>query len=122
MAQYSPPGYVLFQGRPVLQASTISMDIQTDNKDVNTLLLDRAGHSAGPIKVVISVNNAIPQAGPEFDWVAVSLAQVEVPLGFVIAGKTYNCEGDIRSVKIDTSTDKANELSFEFHGRIAGVV
>jgi len=121
MAVYSGPGFVLFRGRPVLQANTVSMDVQTDNKDVNTLLLGRAGHSAGSKKVQISVNSAIPQAGLEFDWVGVANAQQEVPLAFKLANKTYNCTGDVRGVKLDTSTEKANEVSFEFHGIIVNI-
>lgn len=122
MATYSGPGFVVYQGRPVLQAATISLDIQTDNKDVNTLLLGRAGHSAGPIKVQASVNGAVPSGGLEIDWPAVAVAQAQVALAFRLAGKTYNMEGDVRSVKLDTSVDKANEVSFEFHGRLVNIV
>ena len=121
MAVYSGPGFVLWRGRPVLQANTVSMDVQTDNKDVNTLLLGRAGHSAGSKKIQISVGSAIPASGLEFDWVAIANAQLEVALSFRLAGKTYNCTGDIRGVKLDTSTEKANEVSFEFHGKIVNV-
>lgn len=121
MAAYSGPGFVLFRGRPVLQANTVSMDVQTDNKDVNTLLLGRAGHSAGSKKIQLSVNSAIPLGGLEFDWVGVANAQQEVSLAFKLANKTYNCTGDVRSVKLDTSTEKANEVSFEFHGIIVNI-
>ena len=51
MALYSGPGFVLYEGTPVLQSSMVSMDVQTDNKDVNTQLLGRAGFSFGPKKV-----------------------------------------------------------------------
>jgi len=118
MAVYSGPGFVLFRGRPVLQANTVSMDVQTDNKDVNTQLLGRAGFSPGPKKVQISVNSAIPASGLEFDWVAIANAQVEINLAFKLAGKTYSCTGDLRNAKLDSSVDKANEISFEFHGII----
>lgn len=118
MAVYSGPGYVMWRGRPVLQANTVSMSVETDNKDVNTLILGRAGHSAGSKKVQMSVNSAVPASGLEFDWVAIANAQLEVPLAFKLAGKTYNCTGDVRGVKLDTSTEKANEVSFEFHGKI----
>ncbi len=46
----------------------------------------------------------------------------EISLGFHLAGKVYNCRGDVRSVKLGTSVDKANEVSFEFSGRIVNIV
>lgn len=122
MATYSAPGFVLYAGIPVLQASQVSFNFTTDNKDVNTLLLGRAGHSAGPRKVQISVTSAVPAAGMEQAWFAIANAQSEVSLAFKMAGKTYNCRGDIREVKADTSVDKANDVSFEFHGILVNEV
>ena len=122
MAVYSGPGYVLFEGVPVLQASNITYNVETDNKDVNTLLLGRAGFSPGPHKVQTSVDSAIPEAGMEVDWPGIARAQLQVSLSFVIAGTTYNATGDVRSVRVTTSTENANGVSFEFHGTDAGTV
>lgn len=121
MAVYSAPGFIDYEGVPALQPSSVDFSIETDNKDVNTLLLGRAGHSAGSQSVKASVNSAIPAAGLEIDWVGIARAQREISLGFHLAGKTYNCKGDVRSVKLGTSTDKANDVSFEFSGRIVSV-
>lgn len=118
MALYSGPGFALYNGTPILQSSSIDFDIQTDNKDVNTQLLGRAGMSPGPKKVQASINCAIPQNGLEFDWVRIANAQVEIPLAFKLANTTYACTGDVRSVKLSSSVDKANEVSFEFHGTL----
>lgn len=115
---YSGPGYIIYNGRPVLQASTVNFQVMTDNKEVNTLLLGRAGHSKGPKKVQIQVENAVPQGGVEVDWAAIANAQAEIPLTFVLAGKTYNCSGDVRDVDMKTSTESPNSLGFTFHGRI----
>lgn len=120
--RYSGPGFVLYNGRPVLQASSIDFNIETDNKDVNTLLLGRAGHSAGSKSVKVSVSSAVPQDGLEVDWPAIADAQAEVALAFRLADTTYNLRGDVRSVKLGTSTDKANEVSFEFSGRLVNMV
>lgn len=122
MAAYSGPGFALYNGVPILQSSSIDFDVQTDNKDVNTQLLGRSGHSPGPKKVQVNVNSAIPQGGLEFDWVAIANAQLEVPLAFKLAGTTYLMRGDVRNVKISTSVDKANEVTFEFHGSIESTV
>lgn len=120
--RYSQPGFVLYSGRPVLQASSIDFSIETDNKDVNTLLLGRSGHSAGSKSIKVSVSAAVPADGLEVDWPAIANAQEEVGLAFKFADATYNCRGDVRSVKLGTSVDKANEVSFDFSGRIVNVV
>lgn len=122
MAVYSGPGIVLYQGVPVLQATSITYNVETDNKDVNTLSLGRAGFSAGPRKVQVSVDNAIPAAGMELDWPGIAEAQEQVSLGFVVAGVTRNAQGDVRDVSVKTSTDSANSVSFEFHGTSTGSV
>lgn len=117
MARYSGPGFVSYQGRPVLQAKSVDVQIQSGNNDVDTLILGRAGHSKGSKKVQIQVDNAIPQAGPEIDWEGLAEAQEEIPLSFTVAGKTRNCVGDIRDVTVKSSTDAANIISYTFHGR-----
>ena len=122
MSLYSGPGFILYSGVPVLEAGSITYNVETDNKDVNTLLLGRAGFSAGPKKVQASVDNAIPASGMELDWPAIAEAQSEVSLGFVIAGVTRNATGDVRSVRVTTSTENANGVSFEFHGTSVGSV
>lgn len=118
MSVYSGPGYVVYRGRPVLQSGSVSFQVATNNKDVDTLLLGRAGHSRGARKIQVQVENAIPLAGYEIDWAALANAQAEVALTFRIAGKSYNCVGDVRDVDIRTNVDNANSMSFTYHGRI----
>jgi len=120
--RYSGPGTVLYRGRPVLQASSAELDIETDNKDVVTLRLGRAGHSPGPRKIALNVSSAIPETGLEVDWVGLANAQAEVQLGFRIANKQYEFTGDIRTAKITTSTEQANGVSFTYHGILTSEV
>ena len=117
-APYSGPGFVSYNGRPLLQSKSIEVDIDTQNKDVETLLLGRAGHSAGPAKATFDVSQAIPQAGLEIDWPAVALQQAQIALTFTVAGRAYNVTGDVRNVKLSTTTDAANAVSFQFHGQV----
>ncbi len=120
--RYSGPAFVLYNGRPVLQASSIDFSLDTDTEDVNALLLGRVHHSACAKSVKLSVSSAVPADGLEVDWVAIANAQAEVPIGVSFAGDTYNCRGDVRSVKLGSSVDKANEVSFEFSGRVVNTV
>jgi hypothetical protein len=122
MALYSGPGYILYRGTPVLQSSSISVDYDSGNKDVDTLLLGRAGHSRGPKKYTVNVENPIPAAGFEFDWDALAFAQGEVELSFRLAGKTWNFIGDIRTSGLKSGVDSANAQSFVYHCRLIGRV
>lgn len=119
---YSLPGFVSFEGIPVLNAQSISFAVETGNNDVVTILLGHAGFSPGARKVQVTVNNAVPAEGMERAWVTIAMAQREITLSFTLAGTTYNLRGDIRGVKADSTTDKANDVSFEFHGRLVNEV
>lgn len=116
MAVYSGPAFIRYNGRPILQSNKVTLDFQSNNNDVNTSLLGRAGHSTGAKKVVVSVESAVPIGGLEVDWIGLCDAQAEVALDFVFARRTYSCTGDIRSANLSHSVDDANAVNFELHG------
>lgn len=116
---YSGPATLLYNGVPVLQCSSVELSIDTGNKDVDTMHLGRAGHSRGPKKIMLSVKNAVPLAGYEIDWIGLANAQLEVPLGLqTTLNKVYGLIGDVRTARYGSGVDSANELSFEYHGKI----
>jgi hypothetical protein len=122
MALYSGPGYITYRGVPVLQSSLINVELDTANKDVDTMLLGRAGHSRGSKKFTITIENPIPKAGFEIDWMGLALVQGEVELGFVLAGKTWNYIGDIRTSGLKSGVDTANSQTLSYHCRLVGTV
>lgn len=122
MALYSGPGFVSYNGRPVLQSDSVELDAKSGNTRVKTLLLGDAGHSAGAEGVSITVSGGIPATGVEVDWVGLSLSHVEIPLAFHLAGKVYNCVGDVTDAKLTSGVDKANMVSMTFNGRVVGIV
>ncbi len=116
MALYSGPGFIRYNGRNILQSKKIDFDFDSQNNDVNTSLLGRAGHSVGPKKVTVSIESAVPLAGLEVDWIGICDAQGEITIDFVLARKTYTCTGDLRKAGLGTSVGEANSSSLEFHG------
>jgi hypothetical protein len=123
MAAYSAPGFVTYRGRPALEATSITVDADSGNKDVVTILKGRAGHTGGPLMTTINVDNAIPSTGPEVDWFAICASHDEIELGFKIAGDTFRFSGDVRTVKYDTKAEGTpNALSFTFHGTYLGTL
>lgn len=120
MAVYSLPGFIIYRGRPVLQASSISYKQNGNNKPVMTLLLGMAGHTPGPTTVDLNVSNALPADGPEVDWRALEASKQEITLGFKIAGQTINLVGMLMDVSIDTQTEGTpNKVDFTFSARLA---
>ena len=118
---YSGPGFVTVNAVPLLQSSYIFFDAGTKNEAVQTRLAGTDGCSVGPQKVMVRVENAVPQSGLEFDWVGIALARAVLTLGFMIAGKMYTCMGDIRTAKIGTKVADANSVSREFHGKLTSI-
>lgn len=118
---YSGPGFVTVNGRVLLQSSKITMEMDSGNKDVLTILLGRAGHSTGPQMVTINVDSAVPQDGVEANIPSLVLAAQTNTLGFKMAGTTYTCEGDIRTSSLSGSVGDPNATSFSFHGKITSI-
>lgn len=121
MSAYSPPGFIIYRGRPSLEARSIGVKGDSGNKDVITLLKGRAGHTPGPFMATLDVKSAVPSTGPEVDWFLVCASGEEVELGFKIAGNTYNFRGDVRDVSWSTESEGSpNGIDFTFHGTFVG--
>ena len=88
---YSRPGYISIAGRVLLQVMKIDVKFDSGNKDVDTLLLQRAGHSLGPQKVSVDVSSAVPAAG---------------------------IEGDIRTAGFSTDVGNPNGTDFNVSGKL----
>lgn len=122
MAVYSAPALILKDGVPVLQATRADITMDTGNKDVMTMLLGRAGFTAGPMSMSLSVSNAVPADGPEYNWFAIAAAQVEVPLAFKMAGVTISMVGDLRNVKGSSQAEGTpNAIDFEYSATLVSV-
>lgn len=122
MAVYSAPALILYNGQPVLQATRVDHTIDTGNKDVITMLLGRAGFTAGPLSATLSISNAVPADGPEFDWYAIAAAQVEIALDFKMGGRVVSMRGDIRSVKSSSQAEGTpNGIDFEYSATILAI-
>ena len=118
---YSGPVFVTVDGLVLLQSSKVTMEFDSGNKDVMTILLGRAGHSTGPQMVTINVDSAVPAAGVEGNIPSLVLAAATHVLGFKIAGVTYTAEGDLRTTSLSGSVGDPNATSFSFHGKITAV-
>ena len=87
---YSRPGYISIAGRVLLQVMKIDVKFDSGNKDVDTLLLQRAGHSLGPQKVSVDVSSAVPAAGIEGDIIQRLIGAGTQSFAMTFAGTIYN--------------------------------
>ena len=115
---YSRPGYISVAGRVLLQVMKIDVKFDSGNKDVDTLLLGRAGHSLGPQKVSIDVSSAVPAAGIEGDIITRLLAAGTQSFAITYAGTIYNVEGDIRTAGFNTDVGNPNGTDFNVSGKL----
>lgn len=124
MTVYSGPGSVEYRGRVLRQAKSVRINIESNNKDVNTLADGRAGHTPGPQMVTVDVSSAIPaesSGGLELDTVAIVRAQQEVEFTYVIAGSRYRVKGDLRNTSLNSDAEGgANEQSWQHVGILLG--
>ncbi len=124
MTVYSGPGSVAYRGRVLRQAKSLRINVESNNKDVNTLADGRAGHTPGPKMVTVDVSSAIPaesSGGLEVDFVAITNAQQEVEFTYVLAGTRYRVKGDLRNTNLQSDAEGgANEVSYQHIGTLQG--
>ena len=119
---YSRPGYISVGGRVLLQAMKIDVKFDSGNKDVDTLLLGRAGHSLGPQKVSVDVSSAVPASGIEGDIIQRLVNAGTQSFAMTFAGTTYNIEGDIRAAGFSTDVGNPNGTDFNVSGKLLNTV
>lgn len=115
---YSRPGYISIGGRTLLQSMKIDVKFDSGNKDVDTLLLGRAGHSLGPQKVSIDVSAAVPAAGIEGDIITRLINAGTQQIAVTYAGSIYNVEGDIRTAGFSTDVGNPNGMDYNISGKL----
>jgi hypothetical protein len=98
----------------------MKVDVKFDsgNKDVDTLLLGRAGHSLGPQKVSIDVSSAVPAAGIEGDIITRLINAGTQSFAITFAGTIYNVEGDIRTAGFSSDVGNPNGTDFNVSGKL----
>lgn len=115
---YSRPGFISVAGRVLLQVMKVDVNFDSGNKDVDTLLLGRAGHSLGPQKVSIDVSSAVPASGIEGDIITRLINAGTQSFAITYAGTIYNVEGDIRTAGFSSDVGNPNGTDFNVSGKL----
>jgi hypothetical protein len=118
MSTYAGPATLFYLGRVELQASNVTYDIETGNKEVKTMPLGYAGHARGAKMVNLSVDFAIPSTGLQIDWVAIANAQGEIDLTLRYGNKQDTLRGNVPSANITSDAEGITKGSFKFMGKL----
>lgn len=109
-------GYVFIDGQLLAEELNVDIDFQTGNQIVTTQYKGFAGVSPGAKRTMITVKNAIPKSGLEYN--AYDAAKNNTPVEFVIfaAGNKRTSTGFIMNVKESFGVDTPSSIDFDFEG------
>lgn len=112
MDKYVGAASILVKGSLLAEAQRVRVSIRSNANPVRTMKKGLAGRSRGPVTSEITVENAVPRAGMEQDFVTMLLVDQDVDLQFVFDGRTYTYEGWIDSVDKESAVDAAAGVNF----------
>jgi hypothetical protein len=119
---YSPAGYLRYLGAVLAEVSEVKVDFETNDKDVDTLVKELAGHSNGPLKWKVSFKSAIPKTGLEADFVDVAIEHRTIELVFRLGTLELTLRGRILSGSLETSVGNVNMSDAVFGGKLVSKV
>lgn len=112
MDDYEGPGEVQFNQNTMAEATSISVSHNSNSTPVTTMRKGLAGRSRGAYTVSIQVENAVPKAGLEAEFIEQCVENATVAISHLFGGRTYVYEGWIESVDTSNGTDQAASASF----------
>lgn len=98
------------------EAMSISVKTNGNHQSQKTLAKGYAGESKGAVTTEISVSNAVPQAGFEFDLQDRINNLIQSKITIFAASKTMTINGFFKSGTFDKAVDSEAKISFEFMG------
>jgi hypothetical protein len=110
--QYEGVAEIQIDNQTLAEAVSVNVNHNANNNPVVTMKKGLAGRSRGAYQVEVQVENAVPRAGLEAEWVEKCRENEDVVITHILAGKTYTYEGWIDTVSTQQGTDTPASLSF----------
>lgn len=112
---YEGPGKVYIGANLLAEATRVRLQINGNNRRVRTMQKGAAGRSRGAVDSEGTIDNAIPLAGLEEEFIEKVIDNADVRLVVDVAGKLVQVDGWLEDVEItqgvdDTATATANFL------------
>ncbi len=110
---------VYIDGAKATEETSVKVTFDSKASVIDTVSRGFAGVSPGSRMITLTVDNAVPSAGFEFDP-TISIRDLQVrEITLFAAGKTLTSKGFIMSSSFSHSVNAASTLSFEFSGDYA---
>lgn len=112
LQDYESGGEIQFNNSTLAEATSVQVETSSNKKPVTTIKKGFAGGAAGAAMTRITVENAVPKAGLEAEFIALCQAGTECTVLRYLAGQRYSYNGYIESVSEQGNVDNAASLSF----------
>ena len=112
LGKYEGPGEIQFDGRTLAESSTVRASVSSNSNQVTTMKKGLAGRSRGAVVSQVTIENAIPKGGLEQAFIEKCIADADVRITLLIAGKRYQFEGWIDTVDTSQGVNEMATLSF----------
>lgn len=112
LTKYEGPAEIQIDGRTLIEAIRISVQVTGGNNPVMTMKKGVAGRSKGPTQSNITVEQGVPVAGLEFEAIEKVIDGADAVIVHLYAGKRYRYNVWIDSVDVSSSVDGPATLSF----------
>ena len=122
LQRYEGPAEIYVTGRLLAEASSVQTRVNANNNPVRTMRRGLAGKSDGAREATMSISNAIPRAGAEFDFVTLVKSGAFVEVVQRVAGVAWTFEMWIDSCDVRQQTDGEATYDVELFGSAPDIV
>lgn len=116
MDQYEGVGQIFVNNRLLAEASKCTPRISSNDNEVNTMVKGFAGFSDGPGKVEITIENAVPKKGYEFDFVDAVNNKKTVTLTVISGGRRQTTTGRFLTAEWSNDVGSSTVLTASYTG------
>lgn len=113
---YEGTATVIINGRVQAECKKISVSLDSQDNEVNTMVKGFAGFSDGPGKATVSVESAVPKKGFEFSFARAVVEKRTVSLVYKSGGTRFQLTGRFTKAEMNNDAESPAMTSGEFTG------
>lgn len=108
---YQGPGEIQWNGSTLAEAKNVKFSIMSGGQDVATMAKGWAGSAPSFVKTTLTIEEAVPLAGLEADFVEALVKGSFIDVTVAYAGKRYSWTAKIESVDGEMSIENPSNVS-----------
>lgn len=90
---YEGPCELQINGRTLAEAVSARITVRSNSSPVRTMKRGLSGRSRGPAETTIAIESAIPKSGFELDFMTLLVADADITVTWIAAGKRRAIDG-----------------------------